>query len=146
MGKRRSMATLSLAIALSAFIATGVSSALAQANHEHAHNMEHMGQAKEVTLKGEVLDLYCYMKHPMDGQGPDHAKCAKMCMSKGLPIGFLSDGTVYLLLGKEHEPIANDVMDFAGKQSVLTGTLIEHDGVKSIEFIKIEPAKDDKGS
>lgn len=94
--------------------------------------------AKEVTLKGEVIDMYCYMSDPAKGFGPDHASCAQACMRKGLPIGFLSDGQVYVLIGKDHESVKDLVVDLAGVQSQLTGKLMDHNGVKAIELIKIE--------
>jgi hypothetical protein len=126
-----------LVLGLSVFLGFGALDVLAdQEAHEH-HKM--YGESnQEVTLVGEVLDLYCYMKHPADGQGSEHAKCAKTCIRKGLPIGFLVDGEVYLIIGKEHESAKDLVVDFAGTQSRLTGTLIEHDGVKAIEIAKIE--------
>jgi hypothetical protein len=102
---------------------------------------EHGGQgteAKKVTLTGEVLDLYCYMKHPDMGTGPDHAKCAKTCINKGLPIGFLADGVVYVIVGKDHESAATMVVEYAGIPSVITGTLVEHHGVKAIEIESIK--------
>ena len=126
-----------LAVGLSVFLAMGASKAFAdQEGHEH-HKM-HGKSDMEVTLVGEVVDLYCYMKHPANGQGVEHGKCAKTCIRKGLPIGFLVDGEVYLIIGKEHESAKDLVVDFAGTQSRLTGTLIEHDGMKSIEIAKIE--------
>jgi len=103
-----------------------------------------MQSGKEVILKGEVLDMYCFMNHPETGQGADHAKCARSCIDKGLPIGFLSGGDVYLLLGAEHESASRMVADFAGVQSLITGRLIEHHGVKAIEvsaIAKAEPSK-----
>jgi hypothetical protein len=110
-----------------------------QAGAAGEHDQE---KAKEVTLKGEVLDMFCYMKHPESGQGPDHAKCATSCINKGLPIGFLAeDGSVYLIIGKDHEPAAEMVADFTGKQSLLTGTVFEHHGVKSIEIASIKAAE-----
>jgi hypothetical protein len=97
---------------------------------------------KEVTLEGEILDLYCFMKHPEDGQGADHIKCATSCIGKGLPIGFLSGGTVYVILGgKDHASAKDLVAGYVGVQSRLTGLLIEHDGVKSIEVASIAPVK-----
>jgi hypothetical protein len=102
------------------------------------HKMTKGDTNKEVTLEGEVLDLYCYMKHPANGQGPEHAKCAQSCIRKGLPIGFLSDGVVYVIIGKEHESAKDLVVDYAGKKSRLTGTLIDHDGIKAIEIESIE--------
>ena len=105
---------------------------------EHQHDTDHSKPDKEVTLTGEVLDLYCYMKHPANGQGTEHAKCAKSCIRKGLPIGFMADGEVYLIIGKEHENASDLVVAFAGIQARLTGTLIQHDGVKAIEIETIE--------
>jgi hypothetical protein len=126
-----------LAVVLSVFLGFGALNALADQQGEHKdHNMG--GEPMKVTLVGEVLDLYCYMNHPAEGQGADHAKCAKNCIRKGLPIGFLADGKVYLIIGKEHESAADLVVDFAGGQARLTGILIEHDGVKAIEIATIE--------
>jgi len=108
--------------------------------HQHDMKMKADESGKQVTLVGEVIDLYCYMAHPASGQGPEHAQCAQTCIRKGLPIGFLSSGKVYLITGKDkdHESAKDLVVDFAGKQSRLTGTLIEHDGVSAIEISKIE--------
>jgi len=133
-----------IALALVAFVALGTTTAFAQ--HEgHSGNMDMKGTTgdnapKEVTLTGEVLDLYCFMNHPADGQGPDHAKCAQNCINKGLPIGFMSDGVVYVIIGKEHNSAADMVAQYAGMQSKVTGKLIEHDGIKAIEIEKIEKA------
>lgn len=134
-----------LALALTVAVALGTFAAVAAAQHgEHEGHSDmkamKMEKGGEVTLTGEVLDMYCYMKHPDMGQGPDHAKCAKNCIRKGLPIGFLSDGEVYLIIGKEHESAKDLVVDFAGTQAVLKGTLITHDGVKAIEIESIEKA------
>lgn len=127
-----------LVIGLSVFLAMGASKSFAQHEGHQMHKMQ--GETKEVTLVGEVLDMYCYMKHPAKGQGAEHRKCAQNCIRKGLPIGFLADGEVYLIIGKEHESAKDLVVDFAGMQAKLTGTLISHDGVKAIEIDKIEKA------
>jgi len=126
-------------MAISVFLGFGALNAFAQ-HEEHKHLTTQGESNQEVTLVGEVIDLFCYMKHPADGQGPEHAKCAQTCIRKGLPIGFLADGEVYLIIGKDHESAKDLVVDFAGMQSRLTGTLIEHDGVKAIEIAKIEKA------
>lgn len=95
---------------------------------------------KEVTMTGEILDMYCFMNHPDTGQGPDHAKCAASCINKGLPIGFMSNGEVYLVTGKDHDPVASMVAEYAGKQSKVKGIVTTHHGVKALELISIEPA------
>lgn len=97
-------------------------------------------KAAPVSLTGEILDMYCYMDHK--ATGPDHAKCATSCIKKGLPIGFLAaDGTVYLVIGKDHEPANALVADFAGKKSTITGKVVEQGGMKAIEIVSIADAK-----
>ena len=127
-----------LAVGLFVFLSAGALNALAQHEHKHEGHKKTEDTAKEITLVGEVLDLYCFMKHPANGQGAEHAKCAKTCIRKGLPIGFLSDGKVYIIVGKEHKSAKDLVVDFAGKQSKMTGTLFDHNGVLGIEFTSIE--------
>jgi hypothetical protein len=133
-----------LVLGLSIAVGIGALNAVAMAQHgEHeGHTGMKMGKTDgQITMTGEVLDLYCFMMHPDNGQGPGHAKCAKNCIQKGLPIGFLSDGEVYLIIGKEHESARDMVVDFAGSQAVLKGTLVSHHGVKAIEIASIEKAK-----
>ncbi len=95
-------------------VASMTISALAMAqggHHDHA-------KPKPVTMTGEVLDMNCFMIHPESAVGVEHMKCAKACMAKGLPIGFMStDGTVYLIVGREHESANATVAEFAGKHS-----------------------------
>jgi Heavy metal binding domain len=116
---------------------------LAHEGHEH-------GKAtKPVTLTGEVVDLNCFMMHPESATGPDHAKCAKSCIGKGLPVGFLADnGTLYSVLGKEHESAGALLAGHVGERSAITGNVFEHHGVKAIEFVSIAaaPASATKGT
>jgi len=102
---------------------------------------EHKMEMKTVTLEGEILDMYCYMKHPADGQGAEHAKCATSCISKGLPIGLLVGDDVYLITGKDHESAAELVAGYAGAPVRVTGTVMEHSGVKAFEIQSIEKVK-----
>ncbi|MGD8413589.1 MAG: hypothetical protein PVF33_05125, partial [Candidatus Latescibacterota bacterium] len=99
---RNGVLVLALSIAVGAG-ALGTAAMAQDAQHEGHSGMKMDEPSGQVTLKGEVLDLYCFMKHPDSGQGPGHAKCAQSCINKGLPIGFLSDGEVYLIIGKDHE-------------------------------------------
>jgi hypothetical protein len=101
-------------------------------------------EAKPVTLTGEVIDMYCYMSGH-GGKGPEHAKCATACITKGIPVGFLTaDGTLYVIIGKDHQPANADVAAYAGKQSTITGKVTENNGVKAIELITIADAKEEK--
>jgi hypothetical protein len=95
-----------------------------------------------VTLTGEVLDMYCYMSHPETGVGAEHAKCANSCMARGLPIGFLTtDGTVYLIIGTDHNPANEMVKGWGGKPSMITGTIVEQKGIKAIDITGISEVK-----
>ena len=97
-------------------------------------------KGKEVTMTGEVLDMFCFMKHPENATGAEHAKCANSCIKRGLPIGFLSDGVVYLIIGNDHKSSAEMVAGMAGRPVQITGVLLEHHGVKSIELTSIKEA------
>ena len=121
-----------VALTMSILFASGAV-ALAQQGHHH----EKEG-TKPVAMTGEILDLTCFMLHPDDAVGMEHAKCAKMCINKGLPVGFRTDdGTIYLVVGTGHDSIAATVADLAGKKSTITGTVIDHDGVKAIAMVSI---------
>jgi len=125
--------------ALAVAVLFSMVSIVAWAGDEKKDEMGHKGMdPATVTLEGEVLDLYCFMNHPDTGMGAEHAKCAKSCISKGLPIGFMSGEDVYLIIGKEHESAAEMVSAFAGMPSRLTGTVVTHHGVKAIEIASIE--------
>ncbi|MEK7474168.1 MAG: heavy metal-binding domain-containing protein [Candidatus Coatesbacteria bacterium] len=123
-------------------LAAGLVSATVAYAGEAGHNDEEHAKGTEVTLQGEVIDLYCFTVHPETGKGPDHAACASMCINKGLPIGFLAaDGTVYLLLGQGHESIKGKVAKLAGYPAELKGVVIEHDGIKAIQMSSIKRVK-----
>ena len=109
------------------------------AQHSHSHAKP---SGKPVTMTGEIIDLTCFMQHPDNAVGMDHAKCAKACINKGLPVGFRAeDGTVYLVIGADHEPIGEVAPAAGGKKSMDTGTIIDHDGVKAIAVDSIADAK-----
>lgn len=97
--------------------------------------------AGPVTMTGEIVDLQCYLQHPDAALGMEHAKCARACMAKGLPIGFRSDdGNVYNLIGAGHDPIVALVADWAGKHCAVTGAVVEHDGIRAIRLASIAGA------
>ena len=145
MRKFSNIAKSIFALGLVATLGFGAVNAFADEEGHKGHNMMQGEANGDVTLVGEVLDLYCYMKHPAKGQGAEHTKCAQNCIRKGLPIGFLSNGDVYVIIGREHESAKDLVVDFAGTQAHLTGTLVEHDGVKAIEIASIEKVESTSG-
>ena len=91
--------------------------------------------AKEVTVKGEVLDMACYLDHGAHGE--KHADCAKTCIESGLPVGIKGeDGKTYLLIG-EHEPINKQLAAYAAKTITVKGKLVERDGFRMIANAEI---------
>ncbi|HEU4365594.1 MAG TPA: hypothetical protein VFT13_09045 [Candidatus Krumholzibacteria bacterium] len=99
-------------------------------------------EGKPATLSGEVVDLNCYMARPAGATGAEHAKCANDCVGKGLAAGFLTpDGTLYVIVGSNQAPANPKVKDFVGKQSTITGRIMQHNGVKAIDLATIAEAK-----
>lgn len=90
------------------------------------------GQQKTTTLKGEVLDMSCYMGH--GAHGPGHKMCAQMCLNKGLPAGLLtSNGQVYLLVEDHDKANAyKDVIKHAADNVTITGRVSDKNGVQAL--------------
>jgi hypothetical protein len=85
--------------------------------------------SSEITLRGEIVDLACYIGH--GAKGPDHQKCAEKCAEMGQPLGLLtSDGKLYVLLA-DHQNRSGflDAKKLAGEQVELTGEPSERNGV-----------------
>lgn len=94
------------------------------------------------SLTGEVVCLSCYLGH--GGMGDVHAKCAKQCFTKGLPVGLKVGEKLYLLVG-EHHGTANKMMaSYAGKQVTLSGHVLEQEGMSMMEVEKVEKAVSSK--
>lgn len=90
------------------------------------------GQEKTTTLKGEVLDMSCYMGHGAKGAG--HKQCAQMCLDKGLPAGLLtSNGQVYLLVEDHDKADAyKSAIKHAAGQVTITGKVANKNGVQAL--------------
>jgi len=68
-------------------------------------------KGQEVTVTGEVVDLWCYMRNDDHGQG--HKNCSTKCASMGNPIGFLDEAKdeLYILAGKTDYQVTHEVRD-----------------------------------
>lgn len=96
---------------------------------------EHAGEKtgeKASVVKGEILDLSCYMGH--GGQGEGHAGCAAKCLKGGQPMGLLgTDGGVYLLFADHADSTAYEkAKEFAGKKVEITGDVASKGALKGI--------------
>lgn len=95
----------------------------------------------EVTLRGEVVDLHCYISRHNGGKGAGHAGCANSCISRGVTPGFLaSDGKLYVIFNETMTSPKDKIAGFAGQQAKATGIVMERDGLKAIALKAIEKA------
>jgi hypothetical protein len=88
------------------------------------------------TIKGEVLDMACYLDHGASGE--KHAQCATTCISSGLPVGIkdATDGKVYFVIG-EHKPLNSELAPYAGKEVSIKGKVATRDGINLLENAEI---------
>ena len=67
-------------------------------------------EGKEVTLVGELVDAACFVSGNGKAKGPDHAECARECMSSCIPAGILpeksKDASAMLFLLTNPRPLA----------------------------------------
>src|SRR5256714_11643939 len=122
-----------LSIAVTAtFIAALAIPPLALAHENEGKDKLDAAAAKEVT--GEVVDMMCYVDH--NAMGEKHAGCASKCVKGGGPVGIVSNGKAYLVVG-EHKPINDELAEYAGKTVTVKGKMAERGGVAMLENAKI---------
>ena len=89
--------------------------------------------SKEVT--GEVVDMMCYVDH--NAVGEKHGQsCGVKCVKNGGPVGIISDGKAYLVVG-EHKPMNDQLAEYCGKTITLKGKLAERGGFAMLENAEI---------
>lgn len=85
-----------------------------------------------VTVKGEVVDMWCYLEG--GDHGPSHKACATACAKAGNPIGIVdAKGNIYVTVGMEdHQPAQAVLMDKMSQEVTVTGTLVKKGGSQMI--------------
>ena len=92
-------------------------------------------QGQEIVVRGEVLDMTCYIAHNLSG--PQHAECAKTCIRKGLPVGIKGEnGKTYLLVGKK-QAVNAELADYAAKTVTIRGKKTMRDGFALLQVEEI---------
>jgi hypothetical protein len=101
-----------------------------------------MGQAaagEKMTITGQVVDVSCYTLNGASGAG--HRECAQVCADKGIALGILSNGTVYIPLGSGMANAMNPKLrEHAERQVRVTGTHRFTNGVHTIEVESVTAA------
>jgi hypothetical protein len=95
--------------------------------------------AETMTVKGEVIDTYCYAL--MGAKGESHRQCAIDCVKAGIPAGLLEEGTgkVYVLLpNKDKTGLPKGVIDKMGRMATITGKVYTSGGS---QFLTVESIK-----
>ena len=95
--------------------------------------------AETVTVKGEVIDTYCYAL--MGAKGESHRQCAIDCVKAGIPAGLLEEGAgkVYVLLpNKDKTGLPKGVIDKMGRMATITGKAYSSGGSN---FLTVESIK-----
>ena len=88
------------------------------------------------TIKGEVVDLMCYLDH--GAKGEKHKGCAKKCIESGGPVGLLTaDDQLYLVIG-DHQPMNKELAAKAAQTVTLKGKVVERNGMKMIEKAELQ--------
>jgi hypothetical protein len=122
--------SLKVAVAVG-FISALAFSPLALAAEPGKENRD-ASASKEVT--GEVVDMMCYVDH--NAMGDKHSGCAAKCIKGGGPVGIVSEGKAYLLVG-QHKPMNDQLAEYAGKTITVKGKMAERGGVAMLENAEI---------
>src|SRR5262245_17962806 len=95
--------------------------------------------APDVTLRGTVVDMHCYVTHGIHDAG--HTGCANACIARGVPAGFLADdGTLYVLFGETPHSVKETVKDMADVPATVTGTPVVRGGILGLQLKSIQKA------
>jgi len=106
--------------------------ALAQ---EHQHGKEKLDTAAEKTVTGEIVDMMCYVDHNAVGESHGQS-CGAKCIKNGGPVGIVSDGKAYLVVG-EHKPMNDQLAEYCGKTVTLKGKLADRGGIAMLENAEV---------
>jgi len=92
--------------------------------------------AQEILVTGEVLDMTCYIAYNLSG--PEHAKCARVCIRNGEPAGIKAqDGKVYLLTGEPGQSINAKLAEYAAQVVTIKGRQSVRDGFAQLQVEEI---------
>lgn len=98
------------------------------------HGKDNLDAAAMKTVTGEVVDMMCYVDH--NATGEKHAACAAKCVKGGGPVGIVSEGKAYLIVG-DHKPMNEQLAEYAGKTITVKGKMASNGGISMIENAEI---------
>jgi len=108
---------------------------LALAHDPAEHGKENLSGGGEKTVTGEIVDMMCYVDH--NAVGETHGQsCGAKCIKSGGPVGIVSDGKAYLVVG-EHKPMNDQLAEYCGKTVTLKGKSAERGGIALLENAEV---------
>src|SRR5438046_7745224 len=120
-------------LAAAILISASVTALLMKWSERRNHSV---ASGQQILVTGEVLDMTCYIAYNLSG--PDHAKCARVCIRNGLPGGIKSEnGKVYLLTGKPGHSVNAELADYAAKIVTIKGKESIRDGFAQLQVEEI---------
>ena len=89
-------------------------------------------KGERVTVKGEVVDMWCYLEG--GDRGPAKRECATACAKAGNPIGIVdTKGNLFVASGLEdHQPAQALLIGKMNSDVTVSGTLVKKGGVQMI--------------
>jgi hypothetical protein len=116
-------------------IASFATAPLALAHDPAEHGKENLSAGAEKTVTGEIVDMMCYVDHNAIGETHGQS-CGAKCIKGGGPVGIVSDGKAYLVVG-EHKPMNDQLAEFCGKTVTLKGKAADRGGIAMLENAEI---------
>src|SRR5213593_4701698 len=126
---------LSKLVIITTFVLALSLSPLVFAHDPAEHGKENLSAAAGKTVTGEVVDMMCYVDHNAIGEKHGQS-CGAKCIKGGGPVGIVSDGKAYLVVG-EHKPINDELAELCGKSITVKGKIAERGGIAMIENTEI---------
>jgi len=122
-----------LKLAAAIIISAGITAVSLELWHSRSHVPV---QGREITVRGEVLDMTCYIAYNLSG--PEHATCAKECIKRGLPAGIKAeDGKIYLLTGNPGDSVSAELADYAAQIVTIRGKESWRNGFAQLQIEEI---------
>lgn len=116
------------------FLGVGIFLKQAAAHEDHEHST-----GTDVTVKGELIDTFCYLG--MGAKGTSHKQCAIDCAKAGIPAGILEEGTgkiYFLTSNKDKTPLPDFVISKMGDTVTIKGDLYSGGGANLLAVESVE--------
>lgn len=128
------------AVAAAVLLALSAPGAVAHEGHSRKATLP-AARVQTVTMEGELIDPQCWFTH--NGEGLEHAGCARMCARGGQDLAFLDQetGALYGILAAGHGKNPNEGMyTHVGVRVRVKGTAYERGVNRGLIVQSVEPA------